>query len=107
MTIDEFDRAGVGWDQSRDLAGYQNRLFAIFPFMVQQYAREIARRWHQEHGRYPKVHVIDYVKLNHHAPQLLIDPDADLASEPIKLFQHNQWIRPFSKKSSETVAVQR
>lgn len=102
LTIDELGRAGIGWDQSHDLAEYQNRWFAIDPFMVRQYAREIARRWQQEHGRYPKVYVIEFVKMNQYPARLLIDPYADLASEPVHLFRHNDWILPFHEQRNET-----
>ncbi|MBX3412137.1 MAG: HTTM domain-containing protein [Pirellulales bacterium] len=82
------------WNQHADLLRLQDSMMQVRPYMIHQYANRIAELWEQEQGRRPRVFVTNYVALVPRPPQLLIDPQADLAAVPLRLFGHNEWILP-------------
>lgn len=59
--------------------------------LLQQYSNQVAKLWESEFGRRPQVYVSSYVALNHHEPQLLVDPQADLAAVDLRWFGRNEW----------------
>lgn len=97
QTIVYADAAGnlsLLWNQHTDLLRLQDSMMQMRPYMIHQYANRIADLWQQKHGRRPRVLVTNYVALVPRPPQLLIDPQADLASVPLLHFGHNSWILP-------------
>jgi vitamin K-dependent gamma-carboxylase len=83
------------WNYHRDLTPRQIDRMTARPFMAHQYARRIAQLWEQQYGRRPRVYAAtSLVALNNRSPQKVIDPAVDLATAPIELFGHNDWILP-------------
>lgn len=93
-----WDRTGkpmAQWNAVRDLRGIQLEGHIPAGVMIHQYANgRIARLWQEETGRRPRVIAHAFSKLNQHPMQRLIDPTVDLASVPLKLWSHNEWILP-------------
>ncbi len=85
----------VLWNQHRDLIDCQARLVEQIPTVMHQYAQRIAGQWAATFGRRPAVHVTSsLLAMNHQPAQTIIDSRIDLASAPLRLFRHNDWILP-------------
>jgi vitamin K-dependent gamma-carboxylase len=82
-------------DLEKFLTPRQRRKMPSRPDMIQQFAYYIADRYQAEHGTRPAVHAIVMASLNSRPMQHLIDPDVDLAAQPVNL-RHKQWIVPLA-----------
>ncbi len=89
---------GESWlvDPKVDLETWQARRMAGRPDMILQYARWVADRYRKEGKGNVSVRATVKVSLNSHPPQLLIDPDIDLAKEKRSLAPA-RWILPQTK----------
>ena len=70
---------------------------AICPDIAWQYAQTIKREYSHNGYAAVSVYAIDSVSLNNNPPQLLINPDTDLASVQWEPFAHSNWILPYKK----------
>jgi len=93
------------WNPYVELSELQTRVMLGRPFMCHQYAEHIAERWQEEFGRRPAVHFTSYAALAPEAPQLLFDPDVNLADAPLNLFGHSDWILPWQGDRTEDAPV--
>ncbi|MEM7601036.1 MAG: HTTM domain-containing protein [Verrucomicrobiota bacterium] len=89
-------RLRIIWNYSNHLNHIQMTRFTTSPWMIRQYAREIASIWEDETGRTPEVKVTSNLMMNYRVPQPLIDPDIDLSSAPYSTLRHNDWILPLN-----------
>lgn len=89
---DPAGRPKAVWNYARELTMSQIQHLGIVPSIVQQYAEHIADEWEVKQGRRPEVRATVYARLNNHPFQLLVDPEADLASQPAGPLTHGQWI---------------
>ncbi|RCS40577.1 hypothetical protein DTL42_24715 [Bremerella cremea] len=82
------------WNHFQEIEPHQLEKAAVRPWMIHQYAQHVGKRWQEITGRPPEVRVESYVMMNYTMPQMLIDPQVDLASAPLSTFGHNAWILP-------------
>jgi hypothetical protein len=61
--------------------------------MILQLGRFLADEYRRQRGRELEVRALVLASLNGRKPQLLIDPEVDLAREP-RGFHDRRWIRP-------------
>jgi uncharacterized membrane protein YphA (DoxX/SURF4 family) len=83
----------IWWNSPKDLTVSKGLHVSIQAFFLRRYAQRVAGLWEKEYGRRPKVNAYTAVSLNGRPPQLLVDPEVDLAGVPVSWFRHNQWIR--------------
>ena len=74
----------------------QSQKFSRDPEMILHFAHFLADRYRQDTGRNAAVHALVLTSLNGRKPQLLIDPNVDLASEP-RGFAQRDWIVPLKE----------
>ena len=82
----------IYWNTLQDVTSSKLMHLSNQAFYLRRYARRVADLWNQEYGRRPAVRAITAVSLNGRPHQPLVDPDADLASVPVKALGHNAWI---------------
>jgi vitamin K-dependent gamma-carboxylase len=82
----------IAWNYLKELSVSEAMHVSMQPFFLRRYAQHIANQWEKEHGDRPEVRVETEVSLNGRPFQRLVDPEADLASVPVKWFGHNYWI---------------
>jgi hypothetical protein len=93
--FDRNDTPSMHWNVERDLVPMQVDFHSSTGLMIHQYANgRIARFWREKTGNQPRVYVDSLSKLNQHPMQRLIDPNTDLASVPLHIWTHNNWILP-------------
>lgn len=80
------------WNYTHDLHFYQSTFVTMMPTILHRYVHHVADDWEESYGRRPQIFVNNYVKLNHHPMQLIIDPEVDLASAQLTIYRHNPWI---------------
>ncbi len=85
--------AYIFWNSLKDIPISKFDHISNDPFYLRRYARRVAQLWEEEYGRRPVVNAITAESLNHRPFQLLVDPNADLATVPAKWFTHNDWIK--------------
>jgi hypothetical protein len=85
--------AYIWWNSLKDLSVSKFLHTSYQAFYLRRYARRVADLWLKEYGRRPAVHATTAVSLNGRPHQHLVDPAADLATVPVTLLGHNQWIR--------------
>ena len=88
----------VLWNSFHDLSIRQTEALAAQPYLIRQYAREIARRWEQGCGRRPAVRAYTSVMMNYRYPRSLVDPAADMAAVEYSHWRHNPWILPMDDR---------
>jgi len=71
----------------------QAEKFGKDPELILQFAHFLAEQHKQEIGNYASVYVLVLASLNGRKPQLMIDPNVDLAAEP-RGFYRRSWIMP-------------
>lgn len=96
--VHEQGQLKVLWNYSHDLSIRQMEALASRPYLIQQYAKEIARRWEQGSGRRPEVHAYTSVMMNYRYPHSLVDPKVDMASVEYSFWKHNAWILPMDDR---------
>ncbi len=74
----------------------QSQKFSRDPEMILNFAHFLADRYRAATGRDAAVHALVLTSLNGRKPQLLIDPNVDLASKP-RGFLRRDWIVPLSE----------
>jgi len=86
---------GKTWeiDPREELSGRQFRKMGSRPDMIQLYAHHLADVLRDEGYDQIEIRAKVMVSLNGREPQLLIDPDVNLAEQPRTLFP-KQWILP-------------
>ncbi len=65
------------------------------PDMIRQFADHVADDFEKNGLPRPEVYVRALVKLNDHEPQLLVDPNRNMAEIADRPFAHADWIVPF------------
>jgi len=85
--------AYIWWNTLKDVTNSKLNHISNQPFYLVRYARRVAGLWEKEYQRRPVVNAITAVSLNRRPYQLIVDPEADLASVPITWLGHNVWIR--------------
>ena len=88
----------VYWNIQKDVTISKGIHISNQAFYLQRYARRVANLWQAEYGRRPRVHAMTAVSFNGRPHQLLVDPNADLASVPVYWFRHNTWIHDLELK---------
>jgi hypothetical protein len=83
-------------DISRLLHAEQSARFATDPEMILQLGRALADLHEQRQGMRPVVRVLALSSLNGRRPQLLIDPEVNLAAEPLWP-RRRDWIQPLTE----------
>ncbi|MEY2409835.1 MAG: vitamin K-dependent gamma-carboxylase [Verrucomicrobiota bacterium] len=83
----------IWWNSPRDLTISKGMHISNQAFFLRRYARRVADLWQKEYGRRPVVTAATAVSLNGRPPQMLVDPEADLASVSASWFTHNGWIK--------------
>ncbi|QEG43183.1 Vitamin K-dependent gamma-carboxylase [Roseimaritima ulvae] len=78
--FDPATQAVANVDHKQFLSREQSEKFARDPQLVLQMAHFIADKFEQEMGRRPQVHAFVLASLNGRKPQLMLDPNQDLAS---------------------------
>lgn len=78
------------------LAIEQSDRFAKDPRLIVQFAEFLAQHFEKELGRRPIVHAVAVASLNGRTPQLLVDPNLDLASVDIR--QPSSYIVPLTEE---------
>ena len=79
----------------------QANRFPRDPEMILQFARHLAREHQGRTGRVPRVQALVLTSLNGRKPQLFIDSNVDLASQP-KYAVFRTWILPLTEPLRET-----
>lgn len=99
----------VVWNYTHDLHFYQSTFVTMMPTLLHRYSQHVADDWEESYGRRPQIYATNYVKLNHHPMQLIVDPEIDLASAPLTIYRHNPWILKMetaeSSQNSELTSV--
>jgi hypothetical protein len=83
----------IWWNSLKDLTFSKFLHASNQAFYLRRYARRVASLWEKEYARRPIVRASSLVSLNRRPHQQLVDPNADLASVPVRWFGHNEWIR--------------
>jgi hypothetical protein len=78
------------------LAIEQSDRFAKDPRLIVQFAEFLAQHFEKELGRRPIVHAVAVASLNGRTPQLLVDPNEDLAS--VDIHKPDSYIVPLTEK---------
>ena len=81
-------------DPSQQLVEAQVRKMAGHPFMILQYAHQLADLASQPDRPRVEVRALALASLNGHPAEPLVDPKVDLAAVPRRLFGPTDWILP-------------
>ena len=65
--------------------------------MLHVYAHRIADLIEEAEGKRVRVSAVVLGSLNGREPEPLVDPEVDLAAEPLSVFGHADWILPYTK----------
>ena len=71
---------------------------ATRPDMIRQFADHVADEWEARGRPRPAIYVRALVQLNDREPQLLVDPQANLAAIPDRPLAHADWILPLARR---------
>lgn len=83
------------------LAAEQSEKFPRDPEMILQMAHFIADKFEGSTGRRPAVYAFVLASLNGRKPQLLVDPNTDLAAVERGVFYERKWVPPLFEPLSE------
>lgn len=83
----------IRWNSLQDMTLSKYMHASCQAFYLRRYARRVASLWEEQYGRRPAVHALTSVSYNGRPHQLLVDPEADLASVPVRWFWHNDWVK--------------
>lgn len=89
-------------DHKQFLVPEQADKFARSPDMIRQMARFLADRFERDTARRPEVYAFALASLNGRKPQLMIDPNFDLASQHLRPSLARNWIVPLSEPFRST-----
>jgi hypothetical protein len=67
------------------------------PSMIQLYARHLARLAQRDGHRRVQVRALSLCSLNGRESEPLVDPEVDLASQPLRFFGHAPWVTFYTK----------
>ena len=76
------------------LTGNQFDEMSTRPDMIRQFADHVADEFEEQGRPRPEVYVRALIQLNDHEPQLMIDPERNLAEVPDRPWAHADWILP-------------
>lgn len=82
---------------ARYLALTQARRLVRDPFLIKDLCRYLSRELRKDENEHLPVRVLALVSLNGRKPQLMINPDTDLAAEPRFFFSTPDWIPPLTE----------
>jgi vitamin K-dependent gamma-carboxylase len=77
----------------------QSDKFARDPRLIVQFAKFLAQHFEKELGRRPEVHAVALASLNGRKPQLLVDPNVDLAR--VNIDTPTDYVVPLTEKLRE------
>lgn len=83
----------IYWNSLKDLPPSKSIHISNQAFYLRLYARRIAKLWQEQYGRRPVINALTAVSLNGRPFQEMVDPNADLATVPVRWFGHNSWVR--------------
>ena len=84
-------------DHKQFIDAEQAEKFARDPELIRQMAHSIAAKFEKEMGRRPEVYALVLASLNGRKPQLMIDPNVDLAAQTLSLWGKPSWILPLTE----------
>lgn len=79
------------------IAQEQSIKFPRDPEMILHMAHHIADKFEETTGRRPEVYALAMTSLNGRKPQLMIDPNVDLAAEPRGIYYTRDWVPPLAE----------
>ncbi len=88
-------------DHKQFIDAEQAEKFPRDPQLILQMAHFIANRAEEDMDRRPQVYAFVLASLNGRKPQLMIDPNIDLAAEPLRASGARSWIVPLSEPFRE------
>ena len=92
-------RVEFRWNLFRDVGPSKGMHISTQPFLLRRYAQRVADAWASDQGRRPEVRARTQLSLNRRPFNPVVDPTADLASEPVRWFGHNPWILDLQRGS--------
>jgi vitamin K-dependent gamma-carboxylase len=95
--VDSASGRAANVDHKQFLDPEQAEKFARDPELIRQMAHFIANKFEKETRRRPEVHAFALASLNGRKPQLMIDPNVDLAAQPAALWNCPSWIVPLKE----------
>lgn len=84
-------------DHQRYLSAEAASKFGRDPEMVLHLAHFLADSYHEKVGRRPEVYAFALTSLNGRKPQLMIDPNANLAEVPRGIYFNRDWVLPLTE----------
>lgn len=88
-------------DHKQFMAAEQAAKFARDPEMILQFAHFLAAKLEAESGNRPEVYALALTSLNGRKPQLIVDPNTNLAAEPRGIFFSRAWVIPLTEPLRE------
>lgn len=95
--VDSATGRAVNVDHKQFIDPEQAEKFARDPELIRQMAHFIADKFEVEMHRRPEVHALVLASLNGRKPQLMIDPNVDLAAQPAAWRSTPSWIVPLKE----------
>jgi hypothetical protein len=95
--VDSASGRAANVDHKQFLDAEQAEKFARDPELIRQLAHFIADKFEVEMRRRPEVHALVLASLNGRKPQLMIDPNVDLAAQPFAWWSTPAWIVPLKE----------
>jgi vitamin K-dependent gamma-carboxylase len=95
--VDSVSGRAVNVDHKQFIDAEQAEKFARDPELIRQMAHFIADKFEAEMRRRPEVHALVLASLNGRKPQLMIDPNVDLAAQPCAWWGTPAWIVPLKE----------
>jgi hypothetical protein len=95
--VDSTTGRAANVDHKQFIDPEQAEKFARDPELIRQMAHFIADKFEVEMRRRPEVHAFVLASLNGRKPQLMIDPNADLAAQPNAWWSTPAWIVPLKE----------
>ena len=92
-------RVEFRWNLFRDVGPSKGMHISTQPFLLRRYAQRVADAWASDQGRRPEVRARTQLSLNRRPFNPVVDPTADLASEPVRWFGHNPWVLDLQRGS--------
>ncbi|MEY4325240.1 MAG: hypothetical protein RIS24_1411 [Verrucomicrobiota bacterium] len=92
-------RVEFRWNLFRDVGPSKGMHLSTQPFLLRRYAQRVADAWALDQGRRPEVRARTQLSLNRRPFNPVVDPNADLASVPLRWFGHNPWILDLQRGS--------
>ncbi len=95
--VDPASGRAANVDHKQFIDPEQAEKFARDPELIRQLAHFIANKFEKEMGRRPEVYALVLASLNGRKPQLMIDPNVDLAAQTFALWEKPIWVLPLTE----------